>query len=159
MSLLHTSSSTTTMTQSNPKSSTVPLSENKDVVHQYATDLSSAWSCSNEHASAAMLSLAKQFLHINRLLLTYLILGCYIAVLQTMLVMRECAAASATAFARLVWSAWDSKTSRRLRKKLEFEFFVLILGCGNGFALIIFWPGWIFVGLLYLTYLMWSCAT
>lgn len=147
------SSTTTTV-------ATTRLSENPEMAARpYAFELGSAWSCSSEHTSSVVLSLAQQFLQINRLLLTYLILGCNVAALQTMLVTRDFAVASAAALTRLVWSAWDSKTGRRLRRKLEFEFFVLILGCGNGFALIIFWPGWIFVGLVYLAYMMWSLAT
>ncbi|KAI0456388.1 hypothetical protein F5B21DRAFT_149454 [Xylaria acuta] len=38
---------------------------------------------------------------------------------------------------------WDSTHGRRLRKKIEFEFFTLILGGGgNNLCLVIFWPGW-----------------
>ncbi len=44
---------------------------------------------------------------------------------------------------RLTWTVWDSKQCRRLRKRLEFELFVLILGpSGNALLLMIFWPGW-----------------
>ncbi|KAK3991045.1 hypothetical protein QBC44DRAFT_210482, partial [Cladorrhinum sp. PSN332] len=45
---------------------------------------------------------------------------------------------------QLMWMAWDSKRSRRFRKRLEFEFFVLILGpLGNMMLLLLFWPGWV----------------
>ena len=39
---------------------------------------------------------------------------------------------------------WKSRSYRRLMKKLEYEFFVLVLGPGgNALVLVIFWPGWI----------------
>ncbi|KAK0621766.1 hypothetical protein B0T17DRAFT_618170 [Bombardia bombarda] len=44
---------------------------------------------------------------------------------------------------QLVWTLWDSKTSRRFRRKIEFEFFVMFLGAGNILCLMLFWPGWI----------------
>ncbi|KAF3024821.1 hypothetical protein E8E14_009935 [Neopestalotiopsis sp. 37M] len=37
---------------------------------------------------------------------------------------------------------WDSAQVRRLRKKLEMEFFTFILGCGNVLCVMMFWPGW-----------------
>ncbi|KAI1819805.1 hypothetical protein F4861DRAFT_543570 [Xylaria intraflava] len=41
------------------------------------------------------------------------------------------------------WAFWNSKHMRRLKKKIEFEFFTLILGGGgNNLCLVIFWPGW-----------------
>ncbi|KAI0466036.1 hypothetical protein F4859DRAFT_341340 [Xylaria cf. heliscus] len=41
------------------------------------------------------------------------------------------------------WKLWDSTQGRRFRKKIEFEFFTLILGGGgNNLCLVIFWPGW-----------------
>lgn len=58
----------------------------------------------------------------------------------------------------MAWMAWDSKSIRRLRKKLEFEFFTLILGGGgNNLCLVIFWPGWFvlaFVGFVVSTWCM-----
>ncbi|KAF3767239.1 hypothetical protein M406DRAFT_20117, partial [Cryphonectria parasitica EP155] len=75
-----------------------------------------------------------------------LLFGCNVAALQTFLVTRTIAMASVTALYKAAGSVWESKAARRLRKKLEFEFFVLILGCGNGFCLMIFWPGWMLVG-------------
>jgi hypothetical protein len=51
---------------------------------------------------------------------------------------------SALFAASAVSTVWNHKASRRLKKKLEFEFFVLILGPGgNALCLAIFWPGWI----------------
>ncbi|KAL1836358.1 hypothetical protein VTJ49DRAFT_5250 [Mycothermus thermophilus] len=50
---------------------------------------------------------------------------------------------------RLAWAAWDSKRSRRARKRLEHEMFVLLLGPGgNTLLLMLFWPGWLMLGVL-----------
>ncbi|KAI0867306.1 hypothetical protein GGS24DRAFT_322422 [Hypoxylon argillaceum] len=52
------------------------------------------------------------------------------------------------------WALWDGPHGRRLRKKIEFEFFTLILGSGgNNLCLVIFWPGW---GVLAFTAFMFS---
>ncbi|KAI1332424.1 hypothetical protein F5Y16DRAFT_177720 [Xylariaceae sp. FL0255] len=58
-----------------------------------------------------------------------------------------------------IWTTrmvWDSKSVRRLRRKIEFEFFTMILGAGgNNLCLVIFWPGWIvlaFAGLFVSTW-------
>jgi len=61
---------------------------------------------------------------------------------------RLIATCAASGAGYLTWSAWDSKPVRRLRKKVEFEFFVLLLGCGNTLFLMVFWPGWIPLGCL-----------
>jgi hypothetical protein len=44
--------------------------------------------------------------------------------------------------------AWESKSIRRLRNKVFFEFAVFILGCGNSVFLVVFWPGWILLAAL-----------
>ncbi|SPQ23958.1 d8a2ed73-e8e6-451d-8739-0cd78f9153c9 [Thermothielavioides terrestris] len=50
---------------------------------------------------------------------------------------------------RLAWTAWDCRQSRRFRKRLEFELFVLLLGPGgNAVLLMIFWPGWLMLAFL-----------
>ncbi|KAK4163376.1 hypothetical protein QBC43DRAFT_67078 [Cladorrhinum sp. PSN259] len=55
---------------------------------------------------------------------------------------------AAVTVTQLIWQAWDSKRSRRFRKRLEFEFFVLILGpLGNMMLLLLLWPGWAMLGL------------
>lgn len=49
----------------------------------------------------------------------------------------------------LAWTAWDSKGSRRFRKRLEFELFILLLGPGgNTLFLMLFWPGWLMLAFL-----------
>lgn len=43
---------------------------------------------------------------------------------------------------------WETRSVRRLRKKLVFEFFTLILGFGNPLCLMLFWPGWWVLGFI-----------
>ena len=57
----------------------------------------------------------------------------------------------------LAMMAWNSKSVRRLRKKLEYEFFVLILGPGgNALFLMIFWPGWLIAAAALWTLWSWT---
>jgi hypothetical protein len=51
---------------------------------------------------------------------------------------------------RLIWAAWDSRSGRRLRKRLEYEIMVTLLGPGgNTLLLMLFWPGWFMIGVLW----------
>ncbi|KAL2158867.1 hypothetical protein VTH06DRAFT_4059 [Thermothelomyces fergusii] len=51
---------------------------------------------------------------------------------------------------RLSWNAWDSKPSRRLRRRLELELFSWLLGPGgNTLLLMLFWPGWLMLAALF----------
>ncbi|KAI1413861.1 hypothetical protein F5Y13DRAFT_179229 [Hypoxylon sp. FL1857] len=44
---------------------------------------------------------------------------------------------------------WETKTIQRLKKRIVFEFFTLMLGSGgNCMCLIVFWPGWWVLGLI-----------
>lgn len=52
-------------------------------------------------------------------------------------------------------AAWNCKTMQRLRKKLEFEFFTFILGCGNFLFVAMLWPGWLVLGLAGIV--AWQC--
>lgn len=70
---------------------------------------------------------------------------------------RALTAASLGLARRLVWAAWDSRRSRRLRKRLEFELFALLLGpSGNTLFLMLFWPGWPMLALL--VWVFWQFA-
>lgn len=137
--------------------SSMSIRHQTDLVHRYALEFGPTLRYSNALSSALFIT-AQQLFQINRIALTYLLFGCNIAALQTFLVTKELATMSVAALSKLAWGAWNSKQSRRLRKKLEFEFFVLILGSGNGIILMVFWPGWILVGLVYFVYLLWSWA-
>ncbi|KAI0482039.1 hypothetical protein GGR56DRAFT_669960 [Xylariaceae sp. FL0804] len=52
---------------------------------------------------------------------------------------------------------WNTTSVRRLRKKLEYEFFTWILGSGgNNVCLVVFWPGWwLMVSIVLMT---WICT-
>ncbi|KAL7821300.1 hypothetical protein V8C44DRAFT_4874 [Trichoderma aethiopicum] len=49
-------------------------------------------------------------------------------------------------FSKTVVDFWQSRRIQKIRAKLFYEFAVFILGCGNAFFLLIFWPGWLFLG-------------
>ncbi|KAK4205040.1 hypothetical protein QBC40DRAFT_65456 [Triangularia verruculosa] len=50
--------------------------------------------------------------------------------------------------ARWVYAkVWNGQRSRRFRKRLEFEIFVLLFGSGNTILLLVLWPGWIVLGM------------
>lgn len=148
--------SSTTTFQSFPESS-ANIQQKSELVHKYARELGPA--VRNPDAlRATFFVVANRLFQINRLALAYLLFGCNVAALQTFLVAKTLIMTSATALGNVASSAWGSKPCRRLRKKLEFEFFVLILGCGNGFFLFFFWPGWLLVALAGLAYLIWSWA-
>ena len=52
-------------------------------------------------------------------------------------------------------AVWNSRRIRRLRKRIEFEFFVLILSpSGNNLLLLLFWPGWLLIAAA-----VWSLST
>ncbi|KAI1748414.1 hypothetical protein F4782DRAFT_534388 [Xylaria castorea] len=53
------------------------------------------------------------------------------------------------------WRLWDCTQGRQLRKKVEFEFFTLILGGGNNLCLVLFWPGWAIVAVVTLVLSAW----
>ncbi|KAK8043072.1 hypothetical protein PG994_013555 [Apiospora phragmitis] len=54
-------------------------------------------------------------------------------------------------------TAYNCKSVRRLRKKLEYEFFTFVLGSGgNSLFCIMFWPGWWILGFVALA--IWSCV-
>lgn len=58
----------------------------------------------------------------------------------------------------MFWAAGKGwKALAPLRKKLEYEFFVFVLGGGKGIILFVFWPGWIVVGSA-IGGVMWICG-
>ncbi|KAI1270987.1 hypothetical protein F5Y07DRAFT_45400 [Xylaria sp. FL0933] len=60
---------------------------------------------------------------------------------------------------RATRTLWNSTQMRRLRKRIEFEFFTLILGAGgNNLCLVLFWPGWGVVGLAAFVLSAWYAA-
>ncbi|KAK0641966.1 hypothetical protein B0T16DRAFT_461988 [Cercophora newfieldiana] len=76
-----------------------------------------------------------------------LLFGSRIAALNTLFACRLLAVRSGAMTKQCLTALWDSQRSKRLRKKLEYEFFVLILGpMGNLVCLALFWPGWVVLG-------------
>ncbi|OTB01061.1 hypothetical protein M426DRAFT_223280 [Hypoxylon sp. CI-4A] len=52
----------------------------------------------------------------------------------------------------LGWTIWQTRSAKRWRKKIAFEFVALMLGSGgNAVCLILFWPGWWILAMLVLT--------
>ncbi|CAM1510815.1 Fc.00g083280.m01.CDS01 [Cosmosporella sp. VM-42] len=43
---------------------------------------------------------------------------------------------------KAIIGAWNSKRVQALRQKLWYEFAIWVLGSGNTFILMVFWPGW-----------------
>ncbi|KAL1847549.1 hypothetical protein Daus18300_013918 [Diaporthe australafricana] len=144
MSLL---AATTTQTASE-----MSFQQESELIGKHALELSPALQLSNAAVRSALLDLVDQFSRLYDALLTHLMFGGSVATLQTYLVAKDLTTKSASVLGETVWSAWNSNQGRRLRKKLEFEFFVLILGCGNSLCLAVFWPGWFVIGLVYLAW-------
>lgn len=126
--------------------------QESELVGKYPIELSPALRQFGEAARPAFLAFADQFSRFSHAILTHLAFGVSIAALQTYLVAKDLTTRSASVLGEIAWSAWNSSQVKRLRKKLEFEFFVLILGCGNSLCLAVFWPGWFIIGLLYLAW-------
>lgn len=80
-------------------------------------------------------------------------LGTFVA-LPRFLVTRFLAIQAASMTSWLSWMIWNTAYTQRLRKRVEYEFFTLVLGSGgNALCLMVFWPGWIFLAL---TWTIWS---
>ncbi|KAJ9162221.1 hypothetical protein NKR19_g1564 [Coniochaeta hoffmannii] len=59
---------------------------------------------------------------------------------------RFLAVRTTSALKSMCGAIWNSRRIRRLRKRIEFEFFVLILSpSGNNLFLLLFWPGWLLI--------------
>lgn len=100
--------------------------------------------------STATLVLFIRTIFAARLVATALFLTSRLAALQALIVSRTLTMTTASLTTRLCNTIWDSKRSRRLRKKLEFELFTLILGPGgNALLLLLFWPGWLLLGAIF----------
>jgi len=76
----------------------------------------------------------------------YVVFVTQILTSQTYLASRFAAARTASTIKSTYLTIWNSRKLRRLRKRLEFEFFVLILSpSGNNLFLMVFWPGWLLI--------------
>ncbi|KAK3502168.1 hypothetical protein B0T13DRAFT_162278 [Neurospora crassa] len=73
-----------------------------------------------------------------------LYLVCHLILYRTLLFVKTITMETAT----LSYSIWDSRKARQIRKKIEFEFFVWILGPGGNLLCFLLWPGWIVLGVM-----------
>ena len=126
------------------------LRQRSELINKYALELGADFHSSSAGARPTFSIFARRFFRLSHAVLSYLVLAGTIAALHTYLFTKNMTMRTTTALSRVVSTAWNSKQVRRLQKKVEFEFFVLILGCGNSFCLVLFWPGWIPIGLIYL---------
>lgn len=145
---------TTASTQTSTES--MSLQHKTELINNYALELGSAFHYSAAFRTALII-FAQHFFRVNHAVFSYLVFGGTIAALQTYLVTRDLTMRSAAALSRVASTAWNSRPVRRLQKKVEFEFFVLILGCGNNFCLVVFWPGWILIAMVYLLWAVFRC--
>jgi len=53
------------------------------------------------------------------------------------------------------WRIWNTKRVKRWRRKIVFEFMVVVLGPGNLFIVLVMWPGWILLGIVVWSVLGW----
>ncbi|KAK0620892.1 hypothetical protein B0T14DRAFT_238544 [Immersiella caudata] len=97
-------------------------------------------------SSATLLLFLRTYLAV-RVIGAAILFGSRIAALNALFASRLLAMKSAAMTQQTLTALWDSKTLRRLRKKIEYEFFALILGpMGNLMCLLLFWPGWAVLG-------------
>ncbi|KAB5523826.1 hypothetical protein GE09DRAFT_481392 [Coniochaeta sp. 2T2.1] len=76
----------------------------------------------------------------------YVVFVTQILTSQSYLASRFAAVRTASALKSAYLAVWNSGKIRRLRKRIEFEFFVLILSpSGNNLFLMVFWPGWLLI--------------
>jgi len=98
--------------------------------------------------SAAVILLSVRTYLVASVIGETLLLASQLAGIRLWLVSRFIANTTLSATRRSLWALWNSKRCRRMRRKLEFEFFVLFLGPGgNTLCLLLFWPGWLVLGL------------
>lgn len=154
----HFTMSVTTASTQTTSAEPMSFQQKTELVNNYALELGSAF-YSSDALRTNLIIFAQHFFRINHAVFSYLVFGGTIAALQSYLITRDLTMRSTAAFARVASMAWNSKPLQKLQKKVEFEFFVLILGCGNNFCLVVFWPGWILIGLVYLLWMVLRCCT
>ncbi|RDA89876.1 hypothetical protein CP533_6656 [Ophiocordyceps camponoti-saundersi (nom. inval.)] len=56
----------------------------------------------------------------------------------------------------VVATVWQSRSVQLIRARLFYEFALFILGGGNILFLLLFWPGWLVIGLVLWAVLSWA---
>ena len=94
--------------------------------------------------SSTTLVLLIRTLFAARVIGTAFLLASRAAVLRMLLTSRILTLKTVCLAKHFLWTVWDSRRTRRLRRKLQFELFIMMLGPGgNILCLILFWPGWL----------------
>ncbi|KAH8912682.1 hypothetical protein BR93DRAFT_93519 [Coniochaeta sp. PMI_546] len=103
-----------------------------------------------------------QILHLRMYFATNFVV-CYVFFItqiftsQSYLASRFVARETASILRSMTRAVWNSRKIKRLRKRIEFEFFVLILSpSGNNLFLLVFWPGWILIAAAVWGLSMWA---
>ncbi|KAI1857489.1 hypothetical protein JX265_011224 [Neoarthrinium moseri] len=125
---------------------TILLGQGSDIIAALGPTLEVAVQCQQ------MLSGLSLFLFLR----TYFAVSCLlfasrIVAVQSAFVSRFMLLQTAMLSKRFGRAVWNSQPIRRLRKKLQFEFFTFVLGGGNSLCLLLFWPGWWILGLMTIT--------
>ena len=122
------------------------LRRKSDLVNTYVPELGYLLHCSNLIGSA-LLSLSLHMTFMTYTLCTYLLHASRIVTVYTALAFRVFLRKSAESLRRNTSSVWKAKGFKRLRKRIEYELFTILVGPGgNTLCLVLFWPGWIVVG-------------
>lgn len=124
----------------------VALPQSSDLISNLGPLLNLALQFHQTLSSATLVFFIRTYLT-ARLVGTALFLTSRLAALQALIISRALTISTTSVARWIAWTIWNCKKCRRLRKKLEFEFFALVLGPGgNALFLVLFWPGWIFLG-------------
>lgn len=87
----------------------------------------------------------------------YVLFVTQIFTLQSYSTSRFVAISTSSAFKSKCRAVWNSARIKRLRKRIEFEFFILILSpSGNNLFLLLFWPGWLLIAAVVGSLSLWA---
>lgn len=101
------------------------------------------------------LSLTLQCLNAFLLSIRYIIFVSWLALISTFTATTIVVRAVVNLSTRTFYQVWNSKTVRQWRKKVVFEFVVVVLGPGNLLVLLLFWPGWFALGFAFWVIRVW----
>lgn len=127
------------------------LRNSSDIISTLAPTLQVALECKRLLSTASLFVLVRTYFIASQVLFASQNIA-----IQSLVTSRLLLFTALSLWKKAWWTVWDSRTTRRLRKKVVFEFFTLILGCGNSFCLLVFWPGWWILGFIGL--MTWICA-
>lgn len=120
----------------------VALRQSADVISSFGPLLQLAVSFQQILSTATILLSIRAYVAF-RVICTALLIAGRIAAFNALFLSKMLATQVIAMTTQASVALWDAPSSRRLRKKLEREFFILFLGPGNLLCLMLFWPGWI----------------